>query len=209
MTTKKTLRLMVFESSLSNEDKEEMLTMIESATTIDDVDNINAVFAEKVKEIPYNEAKVIAINEKMYKMYLESEYPSVKEIGEIIKDYNEKLIDLWKKGTCPKEHPEKYREIADEFDDKLDNKLKRMELKLQMEAAKISVKAIDETDPETVKKVKSELDAVMDVKKHIKSIVKEMKDNVVNAAKDTVKAAKSKAEELKEKIQKAKEGKAE
>ena len=207
MNTKDTLKLKVFESSLSSEDTTELLTMIEKASTIEDIDHINEVFSEKVKEIPYNEAAIITVNKKIIKTMTESDI--AEEFKDVIKSmikYNDALIDLWKKGVDPATDMQKYRDIYDEHLHEIGVLLDKKTLQMKLKYAELIAKGV-KVDPSEVKEMKKQIDDALDFKKNIKACMAELKDNVIDAFKDAKKAAKSKVDELREKIEEVKTSK--
>jgi len=197
MKTKDSLKLKVFESSLPKEDVTDLIAMIESASTIDDIDHIQEVFNEKVKEVPYSEAAIIASNKKILAALKESEIASeCKDVIAAMEEYNKELLNLWKKGV---EDMQKYDDIYYRFQHKADEAMDKIELKIKMKLAEIEAKNFNVSSDE-VDEVKKQLDMALDFKKRVKEAFKDMKSNLTEAAEKVAKATKSKADELKEKI---------
>lgn len=200
MKTKDSLKLKVFESSLPKEDVTDLIAMIESASTIDDIDHIHEVFNEKVKEIPYSEAAIIASNKKIIAALKESEIASeCKDVIAAMEEYNNELSKLWKKGVCPKNDRQKYMDIWDRYMIKSSEAMDKIELKLKMKVAEITAKNVKVSSDE-VDEVKKQLDMALDFKKKVKEAFKDMKSNLSEAAEKVAQATKTKADELKEKI---------
>ena len=199
MKTKDSLKLKVFESSLPKEDVTDLIAMIESASTIDDIDHIQEVFNEKVKEVPYSEAAIIASNKKIIAALKESESASeCKDVIAAMEENNNELSKLWKKGVCPKNDRQKYMDIWDRYMIKSTEAMGKIELKLKMKVAEITAKNVKVSSDE-VDEVKKQLDMALDFKKRVKEAFKDMKSNISEAAEKVAQATKTKADELKEK----------
>lgn len=209
MKTKDTLKLKVFESALPKEEVNELITMIESASSIEDIDHINEIFNEKAKEIPYYEAKIINMNENIIKGLKESELADeFKDAISAMEEYNKNLTDLWKKGVDPKTDMDKYKDIFIKYADKVNAILDKKTLQMKMEYAKICT-TNSKTDPDEVEALKKRIDEAMDFKKKIKNSLSEMKNNVIDGVKKATESAKSKVDELKDKIADVKKNDAE
>lgn len=202
MNTKNTLKLKVFESGFSKEDTTELLTALEAATTIEDLDAFNTLYAEKALEITYDMSATLASNEKFVKKLRENEYASeFKEIIEIVEKVNKDLEKLIKDGASMSE----IRHVISECEDKLMKAFERKTLSIQMEIQKMA----RQSDPshEEVKKMEAKLKEAISFKGKVKDTLSKIKENTIKAAKavkDSASEGKDKlsekAEELKKKI---------
>ena len=202
MNTKNTLKLKVFESGFSKETTSELLTVLEAATTIEDLDAFNTLYAEKAKEITYDLAAAVAANEKFIKNLRESEYAKeFQDVIEIMEKYLkdcEKLIKTGASGTeC--DH------VAAEYNEKTNKALERKTLEIQMEIKKLASKSAPSHDE--VKEMEAKLKEATSFKGKVKDVLGKIKENTSKAAKavkDSASEGKDKlsekAEELKKKI---------
>ena len=181
MKLKDSMKLKVFESSISEEGKEELLMMIESAESVDDIDTINEVFEEKAKEVRYQDAKAFALNENIIANFKKSEYAEdFKECINLLEDYNKKAINLIKSGEDP--NSQKFTDAWDEYVDRINEAYNKLDMKVKMELVKIS--ASSNPNPDEVKAVKDKIDASMKFKGKVFDAAKEIKTNITNAAKE-------------------------
>lgn len=191
MNTKNTLKLKVFESGFSKETQRELLTVLETATTIEDLDAFNTLYTEKAREITYELAATVAANEKYTKNLRESEY--AKEFPDVIELMEKYLTDcekLIKTGASDTECVH----VFEEHSEKVMKALDRKTLKIQMEIEKLALKSAPSHDE--VKEMEAKLKEANSFKGKVKDVLGKIKENTSKAAK----AAKDSASEGKDKL---------
>jgi len=201
MKIKDSMKLKVFESALDKTDKHDLVCMIESASTIDELDYIEELFSEKVS-VSYDDAYALKANEKLIEGLKKSEYADeFSSVIDILEKYNNEMEDyLEKHGSQGDKDTAQYLEHKGmNYINQISKEMSKKSLKLQVEFAKLGMGS-QNVDPDEVKRRKEELEAAKSFEKQAIKIVKSMERNAIAAAKKIKTETKEKIDELKDKL---------